>query len=390
MPFERVRAIILLLISIFGCCGNALTIVVVNQHFFRRTTTAAFITAVSIADFFVLFLQSYQILTKLYSRTLNSYDCTMFYFADVFRLLSVWVIAVMNLERCSLVFNPFHLPRLRSVVKARIFVCLLFCLSLLVFIHYAYFMKTQYIYDTISQTSNESLIVNLNTTHNYYSTYNDSKINLLIDKSLPMRSFCSFYRQFNQLIWEYVKSSLTYWTTTPIVIICNCIIIFQLEKAFRIEKRMTSNELKCTTKLSTKQQIMTVMLLSSSVLFVLTSTPATVHSIYLLATKNRSNTQYIIHIITNILLHLHHASNFLVYLFSCRRFRTEMMKLCNIYFKCQIEKIGRHRSTDPIYSTKPKTVVRLLAPIKSRRINYNRDIVTKKRIVFRSIPQSIR
>ncbi|CAF1012118.1 unnamed protein product [Didymodactylos carnosus] len=391
MSYERVSAISLLLISIFGCCGNALTIIVVNQHFFRRTTSAAFITALSFADFTVLLLQSYQILAKFRLKTATSFDCLIIYFTDVFRLLSVWMIGIMNIERLTLIFNIPHLPRLRSVIKARIFVCFLFCLSLLVFIHYAFFMETHYKYKSEPQildvSSTVTLLNNTNVTNQSVATYNDSKTTSLMSKKLRTGSVCYFKSEFKSLIWGYIKNSITYWTVTPIVIICNCIIVYRLQEASRIEKSIKPREFQFATTLSTKQKIMTAMLMSSSALFLITSTPATVHLIYMLATKNRSNTQYIIHITTNILLHLHHASNFLVYLSTCQRFRTEIIKLCNTYSRCHTKRNGRHKST---YSAKPETVVRLLSPVKTRRNNYNRGLVTKKRIVVYNVPSHLR
>ena len=110
------------------------------------------------------------------------------------------------------------------------------------------------------------------------------------------------------------------------------------------------------------------MLAASSICFICTATPSTVHSIYLILSKNLSNRQYIIHIFTNILLHFHHASNFLVFVFSCARFRTELIDLFCVYLRCPIYNHLYKRSTPHteqvfIYSARQqKAPMKLLAP----------------------------
>jgi hypothetical protein len=343
---ERVRTIALLCLTVFGCTGNILTLIVVNQHFFRKTTSAAFISALSIADCIVLFLQSFQIVTKFHPHV-TSYDCVVFFLIDVFRLLSVWIICFINIERCSLVFNPCHMPRLNSRPKSRVFVLILFIISLLIFSHYGRHMYIEYV-DNFNHT-------------------------------VPIRSFCAFKSNFNHLAWECIRSGLTYWSTVPLCIVCNCIIIKRLHQASRIERtlnnnnnnNLTANHLmnpNNTYDLSSKQKQLTVMLVTSSIFFVLTATPSTIHAIYLLITHEKTNFHYAIHIFTNILLHFHHASNFLAFIFSCARFRIELLQLFRRYFYCQIY-VNWHKRSIPqteqnlIYSSKQqKPPIRLLAP----------------------------
>jgi hypothetical protein len=109
--------------------------------------------------------------------------------------------------------------------------------------------------------------------------------------------------------------------------------------------------------LSSKQRQLTAMLVTSSICFVLTATPSTIHTTYILITRKLTNFQYIIHIFTNILLHFHHASNFLAFIFSCARFRSELFQLFRRYLHCQINMNCRKRSIPPteqnqMYSTK--------------------------------------
>jgi hypothetical protein len=48
--FERVRTISILCLSVFGFTGNILTLIVINQRFFRKTASAAFISGLCIVD----------------------------------------------------------------------------------------------------------------------------------------------------------------------------------------------------------------------------------------------------------------------------------------------------------------------------------------------------
>ena len=338
---ERVRTISLLSLTIFGCTGNILTLVVVNQRFFRKTASAAFISALSIADCVVLCLQSLQIVTKLHPQV-TSYDCVVFFLMDVFRLLSVWLVCLINIERCSLVFNPCRMPRLTSRTKSRLLVLIIFFISLLTFSHYAHHMHIQYVYNK--------------------------------NQTIPTRSICVFKPNFRTLIWDCIRSSLTYWLTIPLCIVCNIIIIRRLHQASRIERAlqhqtarvdhytMHSNKL----DLSNKQRQLTAMLVTSSICFVLTAAPSTIHTTYLLLTRRRSSFHYAIHIYTNILLHFHHASNFIAFMFSCARFRIELLQLLRRYFHCEIYAKWYKRSIpnteqNIFYSTKQqKTQIKLL------------------------------
>lgn len=343
MFIERVRTIALLCLTVFGCTGNILTLIVVNQQFFRKTTSASFISALSIADCIVLCLQSFQIVTKLHPHV-TSYDCVLFFLMDVFRLLSVWIVCFINIERCSLVFNPCRMPRLTSRAKSRVALLILFLLSLLIFSHYARHMHIQYV-------SN-------------------------VNQTMPVRSICTFKSNFDRLTWECIRSGLTYWFTVPLCIVCNFIIILRLRQALRIERKLNQNEntgsahsvVQSNTKfdLSSKQRQLTAMLVTSSICFVLTATPSTIHVIYILLTNKLNSFQYVIHIVTNILLHFHHASNFLAFSFSSARFRMELLHLFRRYLHCQVYRNWYRRSLPPteqniIYSTKQqKTPVKLL------------------------------
>ncbi|CAF1042726.1 unnamed protein product [Adineta steineri] len=346
---ERIRTIAILCLSVFGCTGNLLTLIIVNQRFFRKTPSAAFISGLCIADCCVLCLQSLQIFTKLRPQV-TSYDCIVFFFMDVFRLLSVWIVCFINIERCSLVFNPCHMPRLTSQIKSRLFVIILFMISLIIFSHYTHHMHIVYVNGT-NQTN-------------------------------PVRSFCAFKQDFHRLAWETIRSVLTYWLIVPICIICNIIIIKRLHQASRIERTLSPDS-KIKLDLSSKQRQLTAMLVASSIFFVVTATPSTIHAIYLLISSNLSSRQYVIHIITNILLHCHHASNFLAFIFACTRFRIELIKLFRNYFCCKIYTNWYKRSTQNteqivFYSTKnQRTPVKLLAPKTNtqRRNNQNGIVI---------------
>jgi hypothetical protein len=331
---ERVRTIAILSLSVFGCAGNILTLIIVNQHFFRKTTSAAFISGLCIADCIVLCLHSLQIVTKLHPQV-TSYDCVVFYLMDVFRLLSVWIVCFINIERCSLVCNPCHMPRLNSRIKSRLFVIILFIISLIIFSHYAKHMNIEYVYNQ--------------------------------NQTQPLRSFCAFKPDFYRLTWECIRAALTYWLTVPLCIVCNFIIIRRLHQASRIERTL-NNDSGCKLDLSSKQRQLTAMLVASSICFVLTATPSTIHTIYLLLTNNFNNRQYVIHIFTNILLHFQHASNFLAFIFSCARFRSELIELFHVFPRCEIYTSWYKRSTPNteqilLHSTKQqKTPIKLLTP----------------------------
>jgi hypothetical protein len=336
LVLERFRTIAFICLSIFGCAGNLLTLIIIHQRFFRKTASAVFIFGLCIADCIVLCLHTLEIVAKDHPHV-TPYECIIIFFIDVFRLLSVWIVCFINIERCSLVFNPCHMPRLTSRRKSQIFLLILFIISLLIFSHYGQHMYIAHVPHTNQTNSN--------------------------------LSYCAFKNDFPYFIWMCIKSSLNYWLTVPLCTICNIIIIKQLHQASRIERSLNYSS-KSKLDLSSKQRQLTAMLVASSIGFVLTATPTTIHSVYILSKGDTSVTQYVIHIFTSILLHFHHASNFLVFLFSCGRFRLEVFQLFDRYLRfsiCSISISCRRHSTPNreqmvFYSSKQqKTQVKLLS-----------------------------
>ncbi|CAF2821093.1 unnamed protein product [Rotaria sp. Silwood2] len=346
---EQVRIISTLCLTVFGCTGNILTLIILNQRFFRKTPSAILISALCIADCIVLCLQSLKIVAKVYF-PITSYDCIVFFCLDVSRFMSVWIVCFINLERCSLVFNPCHIPHLTSRIKSCLFVMILFTISLLIFSHYVVHLNMEYTYD-----SNETSIIH---------------------------SVCTYKPGFNRVAWEFLRSASTYWLTVPICIICNIIIIKCLFQASRIERTL-NNDLTYSLNLSSKQRQLTAMLVTSSVCFVLTATPSTVHAIYLAISENTSLRQYIIYIYINILLHFHHAVNFLAFVFSCARFRAELIGLFHNYLCRRIFRNWYRRaapSTEQMYmysTRQQKTPIKLFTPKAHphKRIHHNGIVI---------------
>lgn len=356
MFLEHVRTIAILCLTVFGCTGNLLTFIVVNQPFFRKTTSASSISALCIADCMVLCLQSFQIVSKLRPHV-TSYDCVLFFLIDVFRLLSVWIVCFINIERCSLVFNPCHLPRLTSRTKSHVAMFILFLISLLIFSHYARHTQIRYVYP--------------------------------VNETIPIRSFCAFKPNFDRLTWGCVRSGLTYWSVVPLCIVCNLIIVQRLRQASRIERKLNEQKINLPIRssiqnnqkfdLSSKQRQLTAMLVASSIGFVLTATPSTIHATYLLITNKLNNFHYVIHIVTNILLHFHHASNFLAFSLSGTRFRIELLHFFRRYLRCQMYMNWYKRSVPAteqhlLNSTKQQKVQVKLLSSKSKPHNQQQQI----------------
>lgn len=218
-------------------------------------------------------------------------------------------------------------------------------------------------------------------TFSHYVKHMEMKYTFIGNQTLPIRSACIYGPNFNRIVWECIRSAITYWLTVPVCIICNIIIIQSLYQASRIERSL-SGSLTDTLNLSSRQLQLTGMLVTSSVCFILTATPSTIHSIYLSITKNMNKNQYVVHVLTNILLHFHHASNFLAFVFSCLRFRLELIEFFRKVFCARFYEKWYKRSAATtehmyVYSTKqPKTPVRLFSPkANSRKRNNPNDIV---------------
>lgn len=332
---DRIRLALMSCFTVFGCTGNLLTLLIVNREFFRKTASSAFISGLCIADSVVLFLQNLKILTGNHGR-LAKHDCALMYFMDVFRLLSVWIVSFINIERCSLVFNPCSLRRITSPIHARCLIIVFLFISIVIFSHYSVNMN---------MVTNESTN---NQTEKFYA-------------------YCEFSSNFSMVTWEIIKSSLTYWSSIPLCFISNLIIIIRLVQASRIERTFNQQSYSARYGLSNKQQQLMMMLVASSLCFILTSAPYNIHQVYILLREIHSPFHYKMHTATNVLLQFHHASNFIAFTISCARFRLELVKLFRTYLRCQIYTNWHKRSTpgtDQIFlnSNKQRVPMKLLSP----------------------------
>ncbi|CAF0991533.1 unnamed protein product [Rotaria magnacalcarata] len=219
-------------------------------------------------------------------------------------------------------------------------------MSLIIFSHYTKHMSIEYVYST--------------------------------NQTIPIRSACLFKPNFHRVAWECLRSALTYWLTVPVCIICNIIIIKCLYHASRFQ-RTSSNNFNETLNLSSKQRQLTGMLVTSSICFVLTTAPSTIHSIYLSISNHFDKQQYIIHVLTNILFHFHHASNFLAFIFSCSRFRVELIDFFQNVFCARIfKKWHKHPTATTeqiyVYSTRhQKTPIKLFTSKSNMRKRNNQN-----------------
>ena len=149
------------------------------------------------------------------------------------------------------------------------------------------------------------------------------------------RYACNQREKFDDLlnqIWPGLEASISTYIPFTIMLSCNTLIIFRLARA-RLQRKRLSATSHCSHD-SIQMTTMTCMLLSATFTFLILNTPVSLYlsgqSTFWKEERRRNHNFKIFWVITQQLMYLNNAINFLLYFTSSTRFRQELKRSFDI------------------------------------------------------------
>lgn len=248
----------------------------------------------------------------------NPVACRFVIFMGILSLqYSVWLIAAVTVDRYIFTVHPLHHARLQLTrTKSLILMAAILCVLCIIDFHFFF---------TVTSES-----VNLN-----YGSYNETIYKCAAFMPNITQGFQIFWGIFDGAIYSYV----------PLVVLMtlNVLIIRALRQARRNVSSMN--------RANSREVKVTIMLMTISFVFLLTTTPVTVLMLTYFIGNNLEwecwEVRYnLLKTITQMLMYTNHSINFFLYLVSGQKFRQEfcvMFKLMSaqtVYSSLRKKKAG--------------------------------------------------
>ena len=284
-----------------GILGNVLCIIVLKNDVFRKTSTGFLMTCLAIADIVMLMtgpLRQWLIaLLQWDIQLLSDFSCKLLSFTWFFSLqTSSWTLVLLTLARLISVWKPLNVATICSKRNMTIaWIAMVFLLAI----------SDCYLLDRLQ-------IINLTTANN----------TIIINYCAP---------ELNDILEKYhdwINIGLMCFFPAAIIIVSNISIIILLRKG----KQRRSNTMGVSTSArdikAKSEQSVTIMLITVSVWFLVTSLPVNIY--YILRTTVHSDYQdnivtyaqsYMAYVTLNIILDANNAFNFVLYFLSGAKFR---------------------------------------------------------------------
>ena len=304
------------IIMALGTIGNVSAIVILLlRPRMRKMTTASCLLVLSISDLCVLYTGLLRNCILYFNdidiRHLNQASCKIHVFAVYFfNNFSAWVLCAVTVERLIYVWCPFKAKVICT--RSNGAKCLI-TIAVFLSIMNSHFFWTQ----------GERIEFDPKTNKSHRHPCEDKN------------DYDFFYDQ----IWPWLESSLSTYVPFTVMIVCNALIIGRLVRTHAQRKRQISTLGSKTSR--TRMTTMTTMLLTTTFTFLLLTTP---NALFLSGQrlwwkeeeKNNPNFE-IFWAISQLLMYLNSAINFLLYYVSGPRFRREVKDiLTGIYHRRRI------------------------------------------------------
>lgn len=331
--FAMIGYIIVPTFLIIGLFGNTMTIIVMRNSLFRRTSIAMILVALSLSDstllvmvpFNKLFLQKY---LGLDVRALHWLGCkTFFWFWRTAKMTSSWFIVLISLERFVVIMHPL---RAKTLVTKR-------AASYGILLVYLFIGGYNFIWVCFSDVIRAGKCL---------SNVPDKAANVL------------FVRAF-------IIGGSSLYTHIPVVLtaLLNVVSVTKLVRQDRKRKSMTPHMKTLHYKRQDKSNALSAMLISVSVAFFVLVTPISVlHALTVYRGVNLFHTtDYNLSIVRELAMiteQLNYSINFYLYVLCSRAFRKQFLSIMNRMCSCEnyprlsisIVKRSREKSEDPTTS----------------------------------------
>ena len=295
-----------------GLVGNSLVFIVLTKSSMRQTTCSIYLRFLAVFDSLVLCvnLVRYWIIhvTDYDLRDYSAAVCKIHTWAAYWTsYTSAWLLVSVTVERCVSVWFPHKVKTFCTKRKTYIIIIAIILIMALINAHYLYGLG-----DKFDTAENVTYCDSIYDDHDYFFTF----------------------------IWPWVDLSIYSLLPSTILTVCNISIIFKVISSNRRILRDSSVRGNSTQNGSLtfrryQQSSLTAMLITTSIIYVVCTTPFCIFVIYsnnsiyeLLESSQEMAVDELLWAAVNMLQFTNNCINFILYCVSGRRFRAELKGLC--------------------------------------------------------------
>ncbi|CAH1779829.1 unnamed protein product [Owenia fusiformis] len=301
---------------VIGTFGNIFAFIILKR--LPTQSTYFYLSVLSITDLVVLYIGQLRkwigVLNGNDLRNHHDWICKLtVVFGYVSSDFSVWLIIAVTVERYIVVCHPLKANRMCNIKRARF-------VSLLIF--------------TIILAINSQFFVTVKLIH--HVSDKDNKTHWLCESDEP-------YKFLNDVAWSWVDAAIYSFVPFFAIMVLNLLIISAVLRAqtsrnqiarsasmYKAEVRVKKHRQEANTRL-------TVMMLTVSFTFLLTTLPNACTGIAINLFTDKSNTDlvikyHLVRTITDLLMYLNHSINFYLYCATGAKFRKQITKLLSCGF----------------------------------------------------------
>ena len=297
---------------IFGLVGNSLVFVVLTKSSMRQTTCSIYLRFLAVFDSLVLCVN----LVRNWIFHITDYDfrdysaavCKIHTWATYWTsYISAWLLVSVTVERCVSVWFPHKVKTFCTKRKTYIIIIAIILIMALINAHYLYGLGV-----VIDTAENFTYCGSIYDGHFYFDTF----------------------------IWPWVDLCIYSLLPSTILSVCNISIIFKVISSNRriISDSSVSGNSTHNGSLTFRryqQSSLTAMMLTTSIIYVVCTTPFCIHVIYyanltveLLEYSQEDAVDELLWAAVNMLQFTNNSINFILYCVSGKRFRDELKGIC--------------------------------------------------------------
>ena len=298
--------VILPIVCTFGILGIILTIVILSRKH-MCTSTNCYLMALAIADLLFLLLFATILADNqfvLYSKEYYNYMIYITYaaiFMQIFLLASIWLTVILAMERYIAICRPFLAARMCTVVKARVIIILIFAFAGLCRSPNFWENRIVSVYDRLT-----------NTTMTYVE---------------PTK--LSYDRTYMIVYPWVIDGVVTSILPFMLLLVLNARLVYEVRKSTRYIQRNLIVEKSAGNAIQREELQITIMLISIIIVFLLCQAPYVIYTAIVSINAFQIATAHfmIFRYVTQLLLTLKSAINFILYCWFSEKFWTTLKKV---------------------------------------------------------------